>query len=204
MSPKNVVENVKTCAMCGDEMSAAPEHAGKKFCSFCDGRIEEFITGNANHSVGNILWGRGKIGFRDAHVLRNIIKEYNITEVLEFGTGLSTEIFAILGLRSIVSCDVFKLHSDMCAQLQSLRNIVDFIYYPEHHLPDFEALYPGKMWEFVFVDGPHVRDLETEAAMRLSSRLIYLHDAGMSKYYSELPGFRQIPEGSESKLFERI
>ena len=60
-------------------------------------------------------------------------------------------------------------------------------------------LYPGKRWGLVFVDGPHDRDKETEAAMRLTSRFIYLHDAGMSKYHNDLPGFNRV----DDRLWEK-
>lgn len=184
------------CTICGAE-------TGERLCGWCAGRAEEFITSNKNHSAINILWGRGKIGWHDMFSLRKIIEDNHIREVLEFGTGLSTEIFAILGLQ-IVSCDILKNHSDLYAKLMSLKGIADIIYYPKGELPDFEALYPGRKWEFVFVDGPQERTKETELAIKLSSNLILLHDPGLSEYYLDLPGFRQKGGGGQNKLFERI
>ena len=181
------------CAICQSETN---EH----LCKWCAGRAAEFVTSNENHSAINIMWGRGKISWGEAYYFRNFIAANNIREVLEFGTGLSTEVFAILGIK-IVSCDILKNHSDLYAQLQSLKGIADIIWYPENGLPDLEALYPEKKWEFVFVDGPQERTRETKLAMKLSSKFIFLHDPGLSEYKTELPGFRQIQEG---KLFERL
>jgi hypothetical protein len=163
-----------------------------EFCGWCRNRIDEFVKSNVNHSCINITWGCGRIAWSDAYYLGSFIRENGIREVLEFGTGLSTEIFAILGLR-IVTCDVLKNHSDLFAEHQALKGIADVIWYEYGTLPDFEVLYPGKRWEFVFVDGPQARDLETEAAMRLSSKFITLHDPGLSKHNLNLPGWEQLP-----------
>lgn len=184
--------NCKICKQQSDE----------EYCGWCKNRIQEFIRSNENHSAINITWGCGRISWGDAYYLRDTIKEHNIKEVLEFGTGLSTEIFAILGLK-IVSCDTLKNHSDLFGELLSLKGIADIIYYGENltdPLPDFEALYPGKKWEFVFVDGGQGRDRETEIAMKLSSKFILLHDPGLSKYKLELPGWTQI---GQTYLFKK-
>jgi hypothetical protein len=162
----------------------------KEICGWCQNRIDEFVKSNENHSCINITWGCGRIAWGDAYYLRDLIKEHDLKEVLEFGTGLSTEIFAILGLK-IVTCDTLENHSKLFSELESLKGIADVIYYKSGTLPDFKKLYPGKKWEFVFVDGGQGRDLETEAAMELSSNLIYLHDPGLSKYGLELPGWKQ-------------
>ena len=170
----------------------------KDICGWCQERMRQFKVSNENHSCINIAWGCGKIAWGDAYFLRDFIRENNIKEVLEFGTGLSTEIFAILGLK-IVTCDTLKNHSDLFAKLQSLNGIADVIYYED--IPDFDELYPGKKWEFVFVDGGQGRDKETKEAMRLSSKWIYLHDPGLSKYKLKLPGWEQIGGGY---LFKKI
>lgn len=187
------------CKICGDE-------AQTNFCEYCGIRVEQFIATNENHSTMNIQWGAGKITWKDAGLLMQLIKDYDIKEMLEFGTGLSTEIFALAGVK-IVSCDVHKKHSYLFSQLEPLQgweyhssmfnlnfSTVEFIHYESDTLPDFDKLYPGKQWRFVFVDGPHQRDLETEAAMRLSSKFIYCHDAGMSKYHNDLPGFKRVDD----------
>jgi hypothetical protein len=161
------------------------------YCGWCKNRINEFAVSNENHSAINITWGCGRIAWSDAYALRDLVKEYYLKEVLEFGTGLSTEIFAILGLK-IVTCDTLENHSKLFSELQSLNGIADVIYYESGTLPDFEKLYPGKKWELVFVDGGQGRDMETEIAMKLASKLIYLHDPGLSKYGLGLPGWEQI------------
>lgn len=195
---------MEKCKICGEETD-------KKLCPYCGIRVEQFIACNNNHSAMNIGWGAGKITWKDAGIIMSLIRDYNIKEMLEFGTGLSTEIWALTGVK-IVSCDVHAKHISLFKQLESLSGWsyysdffhldfpkVDFYHYEPNHLPDFETLYPGKKWDLVFVDGPHWRDMETEAAMRLSSRFIYLHDAGMSKYQDELPGFKRI----DDRLWEK-
>jgi len=188
------------CKICGDPVPA--ESINKldlckvkySLCGWCEYWVSRFVEGMANHSVINISWGAGKISWQDAYGLRDFIKENNIKEVLEFGTGLSTEIFAILGLK-IVTCDTLKNHSHLFSQYLSLKGIADIHFYdpdPTAPLTDFAKLYPGKQWEFVFVDGGQGRDRETEAALKLSSKWIFLHDPGLSKFKLELPGFEQI------------
>jgi hypothetical protein len=170
-----------------------------KYCGWCNNRTEEFIRSNENHSAINITWGCGRITWNDSYAMRDLVKQYGIGEVLEFGTGLSTEIWAILGL-NIVSCDTLENHSKLFSELDSIKNYADIIYYESGTLPDFEKLYPGKKWELVFVDGGQGRDLETEIAMKLSSKFIWLHDPGLSKYKLELPGWKQI---GGTYLFEK-
>lgn len=169
------------------------------YCGWCEQRVAQFKESNENHSAINITWGHGRIGWQDAYYFRDLIKQYDIKEVLEFGTGLSTEIWAILGMK-IVTCDTLENHSKLFSEYLSLKNCADVIYYPSGTLPDFQALYPDKKWEFVFVDGGQGRDLETEIAMKLSSKLILLHDPGLSRFKLELPGWKQI---GGSYLFEK-
>lgn len=162
-----------------------PAGDNSEFCGWCDNRIQEFIRSNENHSAINITWGCGRINWNDAYAMRELVKEYDLKEVLEFGTGLSTEIWAILGMK-VVSCDTLENHSKLFSELDSIKNYADILYYKSGTLPDFEKLYPGKKWEMVFVDGGQGRDLETEAAMKLSSKLIYLHDPGLSRFGLDL------------------
>jgi hypothetical protein len=187
------------CKICDSETSTA-------FCEYCGIRVEQFIATNQNHSTMNIQWGAGKITWKDAGLLMTLVRQESIDEILEFGTGLSTEIFSLTGAK-IVSCDVHGKHSELFSQLEPLSGWqyiskmfrlvypkVDFIHYEPGVLPDFEKLYPGKKWKLVFVDGPHQRDSETEAAIKLSSKFIYLHDAGMSRFDHTLPGFSLVDD----------
>jgi hypothetical protein len=183
------------CEICINQTSD-----GHRYCGWCENRVTEFIRSNENHSCINITWGCGRINWNDAYALRDLVKQYDLKEVLEFGTGLSTEIWAILGIK-VVSCDTLENHSKLFSELDSIKNYADVIYYESGSLPDFDKLYPGKKWELVFVDGGQGRDLETEIAMKLSSKLIYLHDPGLSKFGLELPGWKQI---GGSYLFEKI
>ncbi len=169
------------CEICQSEDTSVVEICKIKFelCDWCSDRVVAYIKGNINHSVINILWGFGRVGWSESFVLRDLLRKYKIKEVLEFGTGLSTELMVNEGVK-VVSCDVLKPHLEIYAKLCSLKEMAKFHWYPDSdHLPDFDKLYPGRKWEFVFVDGPQERLREAKMAMKLSSRFIMLHDLGL-------------------------
>lgn len=169
------------CQICQSEATSIVEVCGMKFelCGWCANRVAEYIKGNINHSVANILWGFGRVGWSECWALRDLFRKYKIKEVLEFGTGLSTELIVNEGIR-VVSCDILKPHLEMYAKLTPLKGMAEFHWYPDSdHLPDFDKLYPNKKWEFVFVDGPQERTREARMAMKLSNRFIMLHDLGL-------------------------
>ena len=153
-------------------------------CGWCQNRVVEFIRVNISHDAINIPWGCGKIGYGEWCAIRDVLRKYKIKEVLEFGTGLSTELFVNEGIK-IVSCDVLKKHSELFAKLIPVREMAKFHWYPDYpdteHLPDFDKLYPGKKWDLVFVDGPHERSREVKMAMKLSNKFIYLHDPSLGE-----------------------
>ncbi len=171
------------CEICGEEDASIAKIANKEFnlCEWCVGRVTEYIESNINHSVINICWGRGKVGHTAAWFLVDCLRKYGIREVLEFGSGLSTEIMVNEGMK-VISCDVLKNHSDLYSKLIPLQERAEFVWYPDSkHLPDFDKLYPGRKWDFVFVDGPHERSNEVKLAMKLSNKWIYLDDPNLGE-----------------------
>jgi hypothetical protein len=194
------------CSICpreinGDEIHHITIHKKEyDLCGWCAMRVMQYIDGNISHHVINIYWGAGHICWSSWDTLREIIKKYNITEVLEMGIGLSSEMFASQGLK-IVGMDIWKEHVELYQQHLGLKNIAEFHWYPDSdHLPDFEALYPGRKWDFVFVDGPQERSREVALAMKLANKFIYLHDPNMGEQ-SFFPNDEWIGVGAEPRLF---
>jgi hypothetical protein len=104
-----------------------------------------------------------------------------------------------------VSLDSCEPHIELYKQLRSLTGKVDFHYYPSSDkLPDISKLYPGKKWDFVFVDSPHTRAEEVKLGMSVCSKFIYLHDPNLGEQ-SFFPNDEWEPMWSrESKLFKKL
>jgi len=174
------------CEICQTEGASTnkilkTEHS---LCNWCWKRIEDYIITNKGHDVINIFWGAGHVTYQDwigEHSLRDFIRKNNIKEVLEIGTGLSTEIFVNEGLK-VVTLDSCKPHIELYSKLKPLQGKVDFIYYPNSDsLPDLSKRYPGKMWDFVFVDSPHWREKEVRMALKYANKFLYLHDPNLGE-----------------------
>lgn len=170
-------------------------------CFWCANRIREFIHGNTNQSVSNILWGFGRLGWSDWFAIREFIRKYSITEVLEFGTGLSTELFVNEGLK-VVSCDVLSPLVTMYKKLSPMQGNAEFHHYEYQHMLDFDTLYPGRKWRFVFVDGGQERSEEVKAAMKLSTEFIFLHDPNLGEQ-SFFPDDEWKVSDGDAKLYRR-
>jgi len=170
-------------------------------CGWCQLRVKQYIEGNIGGSVINIYWGAGHVCWSSWNSLREIIRKYNIKEVFEFGTGLSTELFVNEGL-DVVSSDVWKCHSELYQRHKGLEKVKFHWYLDGDHFPDYASLYPGKKWDFVFVDGPQERSREVKKAMELSSRFIYLHDPNLGEQ-DFFPNENWKPTEKGSKLFEK-
>jgi hypothetical protein len=148
-------------------------------CIWCLGRINAYIHGNVHHNVINILWGAGRIG-REWYNIRDLIRKNNIEDILEFGTGLSTELFVIEGI-PLVTFDTLFNHVELYKKLELTKGKAEFYYYEPRTIPDFDLLFPNRKWDMVFVDGPHERSREVRAAMKLAKRFIYLHDPNLGE-----------------------
>jgi len=151
-----------------------------KFCPFDAYKLDRFAHNmEAGHSV-NILWGNGRIGWGEWFTLRDFLRKHGIKEVLEIGCGLSTELFVNEGLK-LIGFDTHAAHVAALQKLVAIKEHATIYHYagdgtPGSIIPPVEELYPGRKWEYVFVDGPHQRYNEVMVATRVSSRFIHLHD----------------------------
>lgn len=171
------------CSVCN--VHEATEHIeilGYKadLCGFDALKVKDFINGMIAHFVVNINWGSGRIIWSDWYELRDIIKEYNITEVLEFGAGCSSEMFIAYGLK-VISFDMHETHCKVMKELVPLQQNFIIHNYENQTIPPVELLYPNRKWDFVFVDGPHWRINEVRTAMKVSNRFIFLHDPNLGE-----------------------
>jgi len=186
----------------GDQIHSFNIHKKNyQLCGWCAMRVMQYVDGNITHSIINIYWGAGHICWSSWNGLRDIIRKYNIKEVLEIGIGLSSELFVNEGLE-VIGIDLWKEHVELYQEHLGLKSKAKFHWYPDsEHLPDFDILYPNRRWDFVFVDGPQVRGDEVKLAMKLSNKFIYLHDPNMGEE-EFFPDDEWVPiHEKESKLF---
>lgn len=197
------------CPICERDLpedSLIPVKVGNeefRLCGFDMTKVQTFIDGSIKGSVINIAWGAGRLCWSSWASIRETIRKNNIKEVLEFGTGLSSELFLNEGLE-LISCDILREHIKIFQKHQGYKQAT-FIPYPESgELPDIEALYPGRKWRFIFVDGPQERSREVQLAMRLSTEFIYLHDPNMGEQtFFPDEGWAPV-SGRDDKLFHRV
>lgn len=174
-----------------------------RLCEFDYLKIRTFLDGSINGSVINIAWGAGRLDWSSWAWLRQFIIENNIKEVLEFGAGLSSELFLSLGV-DLVSTDILPHHIAILKKHLGYKHATFLPYGPDDSLPDIEAMFPGRKWDFVFVDGPQERSREVRLAMKLSRKWIYLHDPNMGEQ-SFFPNEEWIRDkGPEDKLFRKV
>jgi len=198
------------CMICNVE--EACEHftvGGREFhlCGFDALKVATFAHNSVHHGVININWGSGRIDYGSWTTIRNALRKYGIKEVLEIGFGLSTELFVNEGMK-VTGFDVYEQHVNVTKQLSTIANEATLHYYPETQIGITEpstgfvrAVYPNRKWDFVFVDGPHVRTNEVREAMEVSNRFIYLHDPNLGEEtFFPNQQWREIGH----KLYERI
>ena len=178
------------CMIC--DFDEACEHftvGGREFhlCGFDALKVSTFAHNSVHHGVVNINWGSGRVDYGSWTTIRDALRKYNIQEVLEIGFGLSTELFVNEGMK-VTGFDVYKNHVNVTKQLQPIQGMATLHYYPEVQISDTEPsthfvrdIYPDRKWDFVFVDGPHVRINEVREAMEVSNRFIYLHDPNLGE-----------------------
>lgn len=171
-----------------------------RLCEWDALKIRDQLECTKTAHMANIFWGAGHISWTCWYQIREYLRRFKITEVLEFGIGLSSELFVNEGLK-VIGFDACQPHVDLYQNLLSLKNDTVFHYYKEKESgPNVEELYPGRKWEFVFVDGPQERSKEVAAAMRVATKFIYLHDPNMGEQ-SFFPTEDWIGLESEPKLF---
>jgi len=125
----------------------------------------------AGNSGINIDWGGGKITRADWKRIRKVLREYDVKTLLEFGSGLSTELFSLEGLDEIWSLDILGWHVD---RMKEALPEVKFINYVKGHLPEID-----RKFDMIFVDGPAGdRSRELTVANMVATKVIYCHDWG--------------------------
>jgi hypothetical protein len=112
-------------------------------CKWCNLNITHFIKSKTR----NILWGCGRIDRGNWIWIKKLLRKYEIKTLLEFGTGLSTELFSLEGFDEMWSLDIHELN---IRSMKEKVNNVHFIHYGLGHLPDLEHM----RFDMVFVDGP--------------------------------------------------
>lgn len=163
-------------------------------------RVKDFVEYTKSGHAVNIFWGAGHVNWTCWETIRGLVRGLGISEVLEFGIGLSSELFVNEGLK-VVGFDACKEHVELYQGLKSLQNDAVFHYYEDGKSgPNVEELYPGRTWDFVFVDGPQERSREVAAAMRVARKYIYLHDPNMGEE-AFFPNEDWIGQGTEPRLF---
>lgn len=123
----------------------------------------------AGNSGVNIDWGKGKINRGGWIGIKAILKDYSIKTLLEFGSGLSTELFSLENLDELWSLDILKWHID---RMKEALPGVKFIHYEKGYVPEID-----RKFDMVFVDGPAGdRSKELTLANKIALKVIYCHD----------------------------
>ena len=189
------------CSLCGRRGGLKATLAGEEYtlCEYDFIDLKRFLDGRKNKESVNIYWGGGKVGLRCWENLRTYLRKFKITEVLEFGSGLTSELFVNEGIK-LTSFDVLSNHIDLLANASQMKELAKFHAYEAGKNPPVEELYPGRTWDFVFVDGPQVRGPEVRTAMRVANKYIYLHDPNLGEQ-DFFPNEDWIMDPSHSKLF---
>ena len=129
-----------------------------------------------------ILWGEGRLTRGNWLAIKKVLFDYDIKTLLEFGSGLSTELFSLEPcIERLVSCDALKWHHDRMANQKLHSSVpgfktpdVELIHYEVGNLPTFD-----EKFDMVFVDGPGGnRTRELVLAKELAIKVIYCHDWG--------------------------
>jgi hypothetical protein len=174
-----------------------------ELCDWDALRLKDLLEYIKSSHVVNIFWGAGHVNFTCWDTIRDILRAYEIKEVLEFGIGLSSELFVNEGIK-VIGFDTCRPHVELYQKLVSLQGRgARFHHYEDGKIgPPVEVLYPGRTWDFVFVDGPQERSREVQAAMRVARKFIYLHDPNMGEE-DFFPNDEWEGIGTEPRLFKR-
>lgn len=194
------------CDICKRELAGDNTHTitllnqPYKLCEWDILKIKDALEATKSNHMVNVFWGAGHISWTCWYAIRDYLRKYQIKEILEFGIGLSSEMFVNEGIK-VIGFDIYKEHVETYQNLLSLKNDAVFHHY-DYGLegPPVEKIYPGRKWDFVFVDGPQERSKEVEVAMRVANKYIYLHDPNMGEQ-SFFPTPEWIGQETEPKMF---
>lgn len=160
-------------------------------CGTCQMRVLQYVKGNTTGSVVNICWG-GNLGYSCWAAIRDFIRKYGIGEVLEYCTGLSTELFVNEGVH-VTSLDFREYNSKIYQEHDWLNNERAEIVWCSSGLPEFT-----RTWDFVLVNGSPDQSRQIEHALRYASRFLMLHDPNIGEHFPN-DDWVQI----DSKIWER-
>lgn len=124
-----------------------------------------------------INWGTGGFGAGNWKIVYDIIRRFDVKTVIEYGCGVSTELFMAVGCK-VISLETQTDYADIPG-----ANIIVAPY----------DRFPGNMGTFdlAFIDGPGAYEFESKGLKperRLSayhakrhSNLVYMHDGGLGQ-----------------------
>ena len=194
------------CSVCGHKIPPGTPTGITLFkvdyslCEWCALKIQDTINATRSNHMSNIFWGAGHISWTCWFQIREYLRRHKITEILEFGIGLSSELFVNEGIK-VIGFDVHKEHVETYQKLLPLKNHAVFHHYEDERSgPPVHELYPGRKWDFVFVDGPQERSREVNVAMQVARKFIYLHDPNMGEE-GFFPTEEWIGQETEPKFF---
>lgn len=145
--------------------------------------VDKHLKGGVKSMVinANIDWGAGKISRGCWLNIKRVLKEYNIRTLLEFGSGLSTELFSLEDLDEVWSLDILEPHFE---KMRAAVPGVKFIHYEKGHVPEI-----NRKFDMVFVDGPSGdRSKELTISNEVALKVIYCHDWGRRQETVKLDG----------------
>jgi len=171
------------CDICGAEGIYETITVNNTKYSLCEYDLiftERILHSRQCGEMLNIAWGDGRVNFGCWALIRDILRKNNITEVLELGAGLSSELFALEGMK-LTSFDVLPNHIKLLQNLNPIKHTANFHHYEYGVAPPVKELYLNKTWDFIFVDGPQERSREVKVAMEVGTKFIFLHDPNMGE-----------------------
>ena len=167
---------------------AIPKQEIKKEVTTIEGEDDAAETSPLINSYG-LKFNGGALTIRDFRFIEQTIKKYGVKTVLEFGSGLSTLLFADMKLNKFIS---YECHEGWINKLNGLRENLDIREwdgYVFNNIVDME-------FDMAFVDGPS-GDSNRERSTQIASeraKIVVVHDAGRehAKIFQEkylVPGF---------------
>jgi hypothetical protein len=123
----------------------------------------------ANSKYQYIDWGNGKITRGRWMLIKKVLKDYNIKSVIEFGSGLSSELFSLEQDLEVWSLDILKQHiENMKLRFPKIK----FIHYEKENLPEID-----RVFDMAFVDGPAgYRHKELSLARDVATKVLICDD----------------------------
>lgn len=150
-----------------------------------------------------INWDNGGgFGKDDWRIVYDLIRKYDIRSVIEYGCGLSTELFMAIGME-IVSLETVEKYADIPE--------ANIIVAPYGKHPEL-----GRKFDLAFIDGPGAyefelrrelpdRRLSAEHAKRHAAHYVYMHDGGQGQpeVFDNDPAWEKIGGNDTGLIYRR-